>query len=72
MSMMVAVCHYRCGYASDEIGFCEHCGGAMMLVESQELTMGEAMCRISVAMGICWREVKVAMRRLVTREVDNA
>lgn len=65
--MKVAVCRFRCGYASDEFGFCEDCGAAMTIVDSRELTMGECLCRLGVVMGLCWREVKAAIRRIYTR-----
>lgn len=45
----VSVCQYRCGYAADVLGFCEWCGGACKEVSPSELTLGEALCRLGVA-----------------------
>lgn len=61
--MKVAVCRFRCGYASDEIGFCDHCGAAMTVIDSRELTMGESLCRLSVAVGVFWQALKASIRR---------
>lgn len=55
--MKVAVCGYRCGFASDELAFCDWCGGAMTIVESRDLTLGESFCRLWVAVMCLWREV---------------